>query len=178
MVACGDPGGDDAAPRRTTSTPSAASTSVSPESSIPPTGPPATRGPRTITFGPITFHVPSAWDIDVRQPDTAYVGVLAGGPADVFLRVMTNYTGTVDALQPTDCLGEPTTPASTELLESGFAAVGGRTAEYRRWRLSCPEGDLEVEDLRVWLLPISHIAIVEQRPAPEVADVVTTAEAA
>ncbi len=147
--------------------------------STPPTtmaGPPATRGPKTITFGPITFHAPSYWDILIPGPPTmAFIGQLAGGPSNVNLRVMTNYTGTVDALQPTECLEYPIEkPTSVELLESGFAPVGSLTAEYRRWRFTCLIHG--VEEHRVWLLPASHIAIVEQRHAPEVADVVATAE--
>jgi hypothetical protein len=141
-------------------------------------GPPATRGPKTITFGPITFHVPSNWDILSQGSRTmAFIGPLAGGPGGLNLRVMTNYTGTVDALQPTECLEYPIEkPTSVELLESGFARVGSLTAEYRRWRFTCLIHG--VEEHRVWLLPVSHIAIVEQRHAPEVADVVATAEVA
>ncbi|HUQ63107.1 MAG TPA: DUF6636 domain-containing protein [Acidimicrobiales bacterium] len=150
--------------------------------STPPTtmaGPPATGGPKTITFGPITFHAPSNWSILTLQGPAertaAFIGPLAGGPSNLNLRVMIDYTGTVDALQPTECLEYPIEkPTSVELLESGFAPVGSLTAEYRRWRFTCLIHG--VEEHRVWLLPASHIAIVEQRHAPEVADVVATAD--
>jgi hypothetical protein len=92
---------------------------------------------------------------------------------------MTGYTGTVDALQPPFCLGAESLKAeSVELIESGFAPVGSSTAEFRRWRFTCPDSDLKVEEHRVWLLPVSHVAIVEQRHAPEVDEVVSTAEVA
>ncbi len=132
-----------------------------------------------ITFGAITFHTPPNWDISIPDSDaaTAYIGVLAGGAGDVDLRVMTGYTGTVDSLQPAVCLESPVEkPATVELLESGFAPVGNLTAEYRRWRFSCPIHG--VEEHRVWLLPVSGIAIVEQDQSPPVADVVATAEVA
>jgi len=184
MLACGGADSNENGAASSTTTPTAAvssttATSVaSPASSAAPR-PPATRGPKTITFGRITFHAPSNWDKASGGATTAFVGVLAGGKGDVNLRVMLDYTGTVDELQPQDCLGaESLTPASVELLESGFAPVGDLTAEYRRWRFSCPDSDLKVEEHGVWLLPISDIAIVEQRHAPEVIDVVTTADVA
>jgi hypothetical protein len=65
-----------------------------------------------------------------------------------------------------------------QLVESGFAPVGERTAEYRRWDFTCPGGAVKAEEHRVWLLPLSRVAIVEQRHAPEVIDVVATAEVA
>lgn len=54
--------------------------------------------------------------------------------------------------------------------------MGDRTAEFRFWRFSCPEGQIKVEEHRVWYLPESRIGIVEQRHAAEVPDVVATAE--
>ncbi|HEX7277475.1 MAG TPA: hypothetical protein VF244_08890 [Acidimicrobiales bacterium] len=163
----------------TTSTPAGPSTSQPTPSTTQPTGPPATRGPKAITFGPITFYAPANWGQAGGGATTSYIGVLAGGKGDVNLRVTTGYTGTIDELRPAKCLGAPSeAPARVELLESGFAPVGNLTAEYRRWRFDCPNADLKVEEHGVWLLPVSHIAIVEQRHAPEVADVVATAEVA
>lgn len=171
LVACSGSDDGDGASSPTTSI-RAPATTVRP-------GPPATRGPTTIMFGPVTFYAPSGWDKAEAGSTTAYVGVLAGGKGDVNLRVMLDYAGTVEALQPAQCLGAPPAdPASVELIESGFAPVGNLTAEYRRWRFTCPGGDLAVEEHGVWLLPVSRIAIVEQRHAPEVLDVVTTAQVA
>ncbi len=162
----------------TTTAPATTSSVVAPTTTARP-GPPPTRGPKTITFGPVTFHTPSDWDKADGGATTAYIGVLAGGKGDVNLRVMTGYTGTVDALQPPECLGAPPSkPTRVELVESGFAPVGDLVAEYRRWQFTCPEGDIGDEEHSAWLLPVSRIAIVEQRHAPEVFDVVATAEVA
>ena len=187
LLACGGTSSDGGAPSPSTGLP-ATSTTADPGADgtpaptpVPATapGPSATKGPKTITFGPLTFHAPAGWDIDVSDsdPTTAYVGVLAGGPGDVNLRVMTAYTGSVDALQPANCLEYPVeAPTSVELVDSGFAPVGDRNAEFRRWRLTCVNDG--VEEHGAWLLPVSHLAIVEQFHTPQVADVVATAEVA
>lgn len=117
---------------------------------------------RTLTFGRITFLAPKDWDIDV-DGDTAYVGVLAGGPQDVALRVQRNASGPIDALKPEGCSrdGDAPEPAtSVATVEQGLRPVGNRNAEYRRWKVTCPGG--EVKEHRAWLLPTSRIAIYEQ----------------
>jgi len=141
-----------------------------------------TRGPQSFTFGPVTFHIPAAWITVPEGGTTVYIGENAGRTGSANLRVMTGYTGTVDALQPAACKGDADEhsrpPASVELLDSGFAPVGNVTAEYRRWRFSCPEAQMKVEEHRVWLLPVSQVAIVEQRAGAPVTDIVATAEVA
>jgi hypothetical protein len=139
---------------------------------------PATRGPKTITFGSVTFQAPATWGIDM-QGDTAFVGLLAGASQDVMLRVERNFAGTIDSLKPTTCPreGDPAEPATAvTTVESGFRPVGSKNAEYRRWRVTCPT--VGSHDHRAWLLPISKVAIYEQVSDghPENVDVVTTAE--
>ncbi len=135
----------------------------------------ATTFSKTIAIGNITFHVPPSWGVD-GGPPRAYVGVLAGGRGDVTLRVETGFDGTIDSLAPTRCLGAPVAaPARVDLIDQGFRPIGDRTAEFRFWRSSCPQGDLKIEEHRAWLLPISHIAIFEQRHEAEVEAVVATA---
>jgi hypothetical protein len=134
--------------------------------------------PKTIAFGNITFHAPADWDIDV-EGDTAFVGVLAGGPDDVMLRVQRNFAGSIDSLKPAGCPreGDPPEPAvSVQTVESGLRPVGSRKAEYRLWRVTC--ATVRTREHRAWLLPTSKIAIVEQvhEGHPENVDVVTTAE--
>lgn len=138
---------------------------------------PATRRPKTVTFGTITFSVPADWDIDV-EGDTAFVGVLAGGPDDVMLRVERNFTGSIDSLKPADCPreGDPSERAvSVDTTESGLRPVGSKKAEYRLWRVTCKT--VGTREHRAWLLPTSKIAIYEQvhEGHPENVDVVTTA---
>ena len=46
------------------------------------------------------------------------------------------------------------------------------------WRFDCPHSEITVEEHRVWLLPTTHVGIVEQRHLPVVLDVVRTADIA
>ena len=136
----------------------------------------AGRLPKTVTFGKIVFSVPQDWDIHV-DGDTAFVGVLAGGPDDVALRVQRNFAGSIDSLKPAGCPreGDPSEPAvSVETVESGLRPVGDRNAEYRLWRVTCATGG--AREHRVWLLPTSKIAIYEQVPDAADADVVASAQ--
>ncbi len=177
LGACSSGGGPQATP----------ATSTVPVASTAPATPGVTTTPTTgflittktfaklIRVGTITFHAPESWDI-AGGPPTAYVGVLAGGRGDIALRVQTGFTGPIDSLAPTTCLGAPpSAPASVDLVEQGFRPVGDRTAEFRFWRSSCPNGDLKVEEHRAWLLPVSQIAIFEQHHLPEVEAVVESA---
>lgn len=154
------------------------SVSGSPPAAAPgrPGSAPAVRLPKTVTFDGIVFSVPQDWGIQL-DGDTAYVGVLAGGPNDVMLRVQRNFTGSIDSLKPTDCPreGDPPEPAvSVETAERGLRPVGDRNAEYRLWRVTCSIGG--VREHRAWLLPTSKIAIYEQVHDPRNADVVSSAQ--
>ena len=135
-------------------------------------------GPKVITFQNITFYAPTNWSIQIGgNGNAAVVGVLAGGLGDVNLRVITNFTDSIDALVPTVCNEFPVErPSSVEVTESGFRPVGERVAEFRLWTSTCPTRGLEVH--RAWLLPASRIAIYEQKAEghPENVGVVTTAE--
>ncbi|MCA1844764.1 MAG: hypothetical protein LC792_16535 [Actinobacteria bacterium] len=107
----------------------------------------------------------------------ALVGVIAGGPGDVMLRVERRFTGSIGSLRPVDCRreGEPPAPAlSVDVLEDGLRPVGGR--RFRHWRVGCPNG--RAQEHRAWVLPVSQVAIYEQVADghPENVDVVTTAD--
>jgi hypothetical protein len=176
--ACGD--GDNGRPRLEASTTSSSVLTTAPGAtggSQPPL-PPATRGPKTIVFDNVTFHVPTSWDID-RQGDTAFVGVLAGGVRDVMLRVERHFEGSIDTLKPGDCPREgdpPERAVSVVTVESGLRPIGNRKAEYRLWRVTC--ATVGTHEHRAWLLPVSKIAIYEQvhEGHPENTDVVATAD--
>ena len=195
LGACGSSDSDDEASVATTvasstssstggATPTTVTGGTAPTTTVA-SSPPVTRGTKAFTFGPITFHIPEEWigfEDGGPNPPVAYVGENAGKAGNTNLRVNLNYTGTVDALQPPTCLGGGTgvgkPPTEIVLLESGFAAVGPATAEYRHWRFTCPDSEITVEGHRVWLLPVTHLSIVEQRSSPIVLDVVTTADLA
>jgi len=59
-----------------------------------------------------------------------------------------------------------------------FLVDAALAAEFRLWKSSCPTGDVKVEEHRAWLLPLSQIAIFEQRHEAEVEAVVATATVA
>ena len=130
---------------------------------------------KTVAFGSITFYVPQEWNIDV-DGDTAYVGVLAGGPEDVMLRVQRNFSGPIDALKPSSCPRQGDAPERADSVvtaDQGLRPVGDRKAEYRLWKVTCPTGG--VKEHRAWLLPTSKIAIYEQVYDPRNAAVVANA---
>ena len=180
LVACSSGSGTKvAAPGvTTTATPSSVATpttTAAASMTAAPVGTTTTTFTKVVRVGAITFHVPLAWGLD-GGPPTAYVGILAGGRADVTLRVQTGFAGTIDSLAPKTCLGfPPTVPTRVDLVDQGFRPVGDRTAEFRFWKSSCPSGDVRVEEHRAWLLPTSQIAVFEQRHETEVEAVVATA---
>jgi hypothetical protein len=142
-------------------------------------------GPARFVFGPVTFVVPPGWyaatgDRGRPDPDLAYIGEPAGlFPGSANLRIAKEYDGSVDAVRPNECPGDatavPAPPAGVELLDSGFAPVGNRTAEYRHWRVRCPAlVDTPVIEYRAWLLPRSRVAILSRRHNPTVADIIAT----
>jgi hypothetical protein len=156
--------------------PGKAITPANPSPVASPAPSPATRFPKTVTFGRIVFSVPQDWGIDA-QGDTAFVGVLAGGLDDVALRVQRNFSGSIDSLRPTGCPREgdpPERALSVDTVETGFRPVGDRSAEYRLWRVTCATGG--AREHRAWLLPTSKIAIYEQVHDSLSPEVVATAK--
>lgn len=142
-------------------------------------------GPARFVFGPLTFVVPPAWYAATGNrgrpdPDLAYIGAPVGlFPGSANLRIVKEYDGSVDAVRPTECPGdamaEPEPPAGVELLGSGFAPVGNRTAEYRHWRVRCPAlADTPVIEYCAWLLPQSRVAILSRGHNQTVAEIIAT----
>ncbi|HVW41216.1 MAG TPA: hypothetical protein VHC18_07695 [Amycolatopsis sp.] len=62
--------------------------------------------------------------------------------------------------------GEASEATGSALLESGFAQVGTKTAEYARFQETC-EQKTENNQVRMWWLPLSKILIVEHACYPE-----------
>lgn len=167
-----------------TRTISPASTSTVPAGPTTVTSPQFVTGPQTFRFGTLAFDVPPAWsattgDRGRPDPNLAYIGDSGGFfPGSANLRIVKEYDGPVDSLRPTECPGDAQVnaapPAGVELLESGFAPVSNRTAEYRRWRFLCPGMDSPVLDYRAWLLPVSRVGILSRRYNPTVANIIAT----
>ena len=81
-----------------------------------------------------------------------------------------------------DCPPRPKLPMALgdRLLKRGFAKVGGRTAEYREWRMRCgdvPTGTSNVHFVqRLWYLPTSRILIVDEWNTPGLAQILARAQ--
>jgi hypothetical protein len=113
----------------------------------------------------VTFTVPADWK------SNATPGNFAAGPrlydfrgyALGRLNGISGFDGSIDDLAPKACLrndnsGNPLAPTGVSLAETGFAPMGDRTAQFRRWVATCPSG---TEEHRAWVLPISRIALYE-----------------
>lgn len=144
-------------------------------SSAPSPAPSVPAGWKALRYDPLVLHVPPTWDLDAFG-DTAWVGVLAGGPQDLPLRVYRNFGASIEALKPTHCPREGDPPAAVlevRELERGLRPVAGRQAEYRRWEVRCPGG---VTRHRAWVLPRTGVGLYEQVHAAELDDVLRTLE--
>jgi hypothetical protein len=191
LVSCQDPPREPPDAHTTTSTVGLAQGAETSSSAMPAPGSTTATtslfitGPARFVFGPLTFVVPPMWyaatgDRGRPDPDLAYIGQPAGVfPGSANLRIVKQYDGSVDDVRPRECPGdaiaEPAPPAGVELLDSGFAPVGDRTAEYRHWRVRCPAlADTPVIEYRAWLLPRSRVAILSRYHNQTVADIVAT----
>jgi hypothetical protein len=77
------------------------------------------------------------------------------------------YTGTdvptcITASSPP---GDAAVATGSNLLESGFAPVGSKKAEYGRWQVTCSDAT-QNNQVRMWWLPTSKILVVEYGSAP------------
>lgn len=61
--------------------------------------------------------------------------------------------------------GEAAEATGSTLLESGFAPVGPKKAEYARWQVSCKD-ETQNNQVRMWWLPSSKILTVEYGAFP------------
>ena len=130
---------------------------------------------KDVAVNNVTFHVPESWGLD-RSGDNGSLGHLAGGPRDVQLSVTTSFTGSIDALAPKDCHvegGPPLRATEVKVIASGLTQMDGAKAEQRTFSIRCEGG--RVEEHRAWLLPVSKIAIFENRTTPDVEHVIAHA---
>lgn len=141
--------------------------------------PPATRGPVTITRNNLTLHAPTGW---IAEGSLNYYGVgpvpRPPGTALIAVEALFGYADTIDSLKPAACEAQPGNnlpkPTNVNTVESGFRPVGDRTAEYRNWSVTCPNGTTEGH--RAWLLPQSKIALYERCRMDAVGDIIATAQ--
>ncbi|MEU5258132.1 hypothetical protein [Amycolatopsis sp. NPDC021455] len=77
------------------------------------------------------------------------------------------YTGT-DAptcITPASPPGQAAVATGSTLLESGFAPIGPKKAEYSRWKVTC-ENSAQNNQVRMWWLPTSKILVLEYGSFP------------
>ena len=77
------------------------------------------------------------------------------------------YTGTdaptcITAASPP---GQAAVATGSTLLESGFAPIGPKKAEYSRWKVTC-ENTAQNNQVRMWWLPTSKILVLEYGAFP------------
>jgi hypothetical protein len=127
---------------------------------------------KDIVFENVTFHVPPSWNIAV-DGEMARMGKLPGGERDSALTITKNFTKSVDDLAPKpECSGGGQPPIAADevvVLESGLRQLDGATADYRKFVVRCPDWRADVH--RAWLLPVSDIAIFENRASPDIDEV-------
>jgi hypothetical protein len=72
------------------------------------------------------------------------------------------YTGTdvPTCITPASPPGQAAEATGSDLVESGFAPVGPKKAEYGRWRVTCAD-ETQNNEVRMWWLPTSKILVVE-----------------
>ncbi len=137
--------------------------------------PPSGAERKVLRYENITFSVPPTWRLTVRS-GVAGLGdfaARAGGRSPrASLLVSTSSPGPIDEAMPKRCEDGPA--ASVDLIETGFAPVGARTAEFRLWVAACADGT--IEDRRAWLLPDPKILFLEEYHVPENVEVVTSAQ--
>jgi hypothetical protein len=189
---------DKASPRQPGSTLASATTTVpatvaaatpssAPNVSVPPptSAPPSTLAPptRAVSLGLVDIRIPQSWKDGVIQsgpgsPFGAFGPTIHVKKGYAIARLnIAAYDGSIDDLAPKYCsqTGQSApalTPSSVRLLESGFAPVGDRTAEYRRWTAICPNGP---EEHRAWLLPVSKVVFWEACSTDIIGTIVTNA---
>ena len=72
------------------------------------------------------------------------------------------YTGTdvPTCITPASPPGQAAEATGSDLVESGFAPVGPKKAEYGRWRVTCAD-ETQNNEVRMWWLPTSKILVVQ-----------------
>ncbi len=137
--------------------------------------PPASTGLAPVlglTFFPKEFGTVLAFSVGPKS--RGVIGYPAGGSQDLALRYDVAFTGTVDDLKPTLDNGcsrhSPPFEASrvedvTASTGSAHRRMGDRTADYRKWLVTC-SNDGSVQQHQAWVLPESKVAIYEQHAKP------------
>ena len=154
--------------------------------STPAANPPAPSGPQA-TVGALHLTLPAGATYTGHSPDGLLDGCIAEGAAVCEARVLDLrtadpgapinppstkrpfgwYTGTdlPTCITPASPPGKASGAKSSKLLDSGFAPIGPKKAEYGRWQVTC-ENSAQNNQLRSWWLRTSRILIVQYGSFP------------
>jgi hypothetical protein len=77
------------------------------------------------------------------------------------------YTGTdvPTCITPASPPGKASGAKNSTLLDSGYAPIGPKKAEYARWQVTC-ENSAQNSQVRMWWLPTSRILVVQYGAFP------------
>ncbi|MEV6443407.1 hypothetical protein [Amycolatopsis sp. NPDC051716] len=151
-----------------------------------PPAPSTPSGPRA-TVGSLHLTLPAGATYTEHSPDGLLDGCVAEGAVACEARVVNLrkpdsdapinlpstkrpfgwYTGTdlPTCITPASPPGKATGATGSTLMDSGFAPVGPKNAEYGRWKVTC-ENSAQNNQVRMWWLPTSRILIVQYGSFP------------
>jgi hypothetical protein len=151
-----------------------------------PPAPSTPSGPRT-TVGSLHLTLPAGATYTEHSPDGLLDGCVAEGAVACEARIVNLrkpdsdapinlpstkrpfgwYTGTdlPTCITPASPPGKATGATGSTLMDSGFAPVGPKNAEYGRWKVTC-ENSAQNNQVRMWWLPTSRILIVQYGSFP------------
>ena len=150
------------------------------------TPPPAPSGPQA-TVGALRLPLPAGATYTAHSPDGLLDGCISEGTATCEARVLDLrkadpkapinlpstkrpfgwYTGTdlPTCITPASPPGKAAEATGSTLVDSGFAPIGSKKAEYGRWKVTC-ENSAQNNVVRMWWLPTSRILIVQYGSFP------------
>lgn len=151
-----------------------------------PPAPSPANGPRA-NVGTLHLPLPAGATYTEHSPDGLLDGCIAEGPVTCEARVLDLrqtdpgapinlpstkrpfgwYTGTdlPTCITPASPPGKAAGATGSTLLDSGFAKIGPKTAEYGRWKVTC-ENSAQNNQVRSWWLPTSRILVVQYGSFP------------
>ncbi|MEV7096432.1 hypothetical protein AB0M80_26635 [Amycolatopsis sp. NPDC051045] len=151
-------------------------------------GPSPMNGPRA-EVGPLRLPLPAGATYTAHSQDGLLDGCIAEGTVVCEARVLDLrqatagsetpinlpsakrtfgwYTGTdlPTCITPASPPGKASGAKDSTLLDSGFAPIGPKKAEYARWQVTC-EKSAQNNQVRMWWLPTSRILVVQYGSFP------------
>lgn len=149
-------------------------------------GPEKPSGPQA-NVGALHLPLPAGATYTEHSPDGLLDGCIAEGTAVCEARVLDLrkadpgapinppstkrpfgwYTGTdlPTCITPASPPGKASGAKDSKLLDSGFAPIGPKKAEYGRWQVTC-ENSAQNNQVRMWWLPTSKVLVVQYGSFP------------